>query len=74
MRYMFIVTGSENLAGSGPPPAALFEVIEKYIGEAANSGKLVSFGGLKPTATGARMRLVNGTSSRPTGRLPRRRE
>ena len=60
MRYMFIVSGSENLAESGPPPAALFEVIEKHVEEAAKSGKLVSFGGLKPTASGARMRLVNG--------------
>ena len=60
MRYMFIVTGSENLEESGPPPASLFEVIGKHIEDATKSGKLVSFGGLKPTATGARMRIVNG--------------
>lgn len=60
MRYMFIVSGSENLAASGPPPAALFEAIEHLIEEESKSGKLVSFGGLHPTASGARMRLVNG--------------
>ncbi len=60
MRYMMIVKGSENLAASGPPPAALMEAIEKLSEEAIRSGKMVSFGGLKPTATGARIRLVNG--------------
>lgn len=60
MRYMFIVSGSENLAESGPPPAELFEVIEKLIEEETRSGKLVSFGGLHPTSSGARMRIVNG--------------
>lgn len=60
MRYMYIVKGPENLAEAGPPPTALFEAIEKHIEEATRSGKLVSFGGLKPTATGARMRIANG--------------
>ena len=60
MRFMFIVSGSEDLSQSGPPPAALFEVIEKHIAEAAASGKMVFFGGLKPTASATRMRLVNG--------------
>ena len=60
MRYMFIVKGSENLAESGPPPAALFEAIEKLTQEATRSGKMVSFGGLKPTSLGARVRSTNG--------------
>jgi hypothetical protein len=60
MRYMFIVSGSENLAESGPPPAELFEVIGKLIEEETKSGKLVSYGGLHPTASGARMRIVKG--------------
>ena len=60
MRYMFIVTGSENLAASGPPPAALMEAIERLGEEAVKSGKMVSFGGLKPTSSGARMRITNG--------------
>jgi hypothetical protein len=60
MRYMFIVKGSENFATSGPPPAALVEAIEKLGEEAAKEGKMVSFGGLKPTSSGARMRITNG--------------
>jgi len=60
MRYMFIVRGSENLAASGPPPAALIEAIERLGEEAAKEGKMVSFGGLKPTSSGARMRITKG--------------
>ena len=60
MRFMFIVKGSENLATSGPPPAALFEAIEKLGEEATREGKMVSFGGLQPTESGARIRLVKG--------------
>lgn len=60
MRYMFIVKGSESLAVSGPPPAALFEAIEKLAEEATRSGKMVSFGGLQPTSFGARMRITKG--------------
>ena len=60
MRFMFIVTGSENFAVTGPPPAELGEAIGKLGEEAAKKGTMVSFGGLKPTATGARMRLTNG--------------
>jgi hypothetical protein len=60
MRYIFIVKGSENLAASGPPPAALMEAIEKGIEEATKSGKMVAFGGLHPTSSGARMRITKG--------------
>jgi hypothetical protein len=57
---MFIVKGSESLAASGPPPPELIEAIERLSEEAAKSGKMVSFGGLTPTSTGARMRITNG--------------
>jgi len=60
MRYMIIVTGSENLAESGPPPAALFEAIEKLGEEGTKKGTLVSFGGLHPTSSGVRMRITKG--------------
>ena len=60
MRYMFIVSGSESLAESGPPPAALVEAIGTLCEEAIKESKMVSFGGLKPTSTGARMRIANG--------------
>jgi hypothetical protein len=60
MRYMFIVKGSENFAVSGPPPAALVEAIGRLGEEATKIGKMVSFGGLKPTGTGARVRITKG--------------
>lgn len=60
MRYMIIVTGSESLAASGPPPAALIEAIDRLSEEATKKGTLVSFGGLQPTSSGARMRVTNG--------------
>ena len=60
MRYMMIVTGSENLAVSGPPPAALFAEIDRLAEEGTKNGTLVSFGGLQPTSTGARIRVTNG--------------
>ena len=60
MRYMVIVTGPENLAASGPPPAALIEAIDKLSQEATAKGTLVSFGGLQPTSLGTRMRITKG--------------
>lgn len=60
MRYMIIVKGSENLAASGPPPVALMEAIETHIEEGMKKGTLVSFGGLHPTSSGARIRIANG--------------
>jgi hypothetical protein len=60
MRHMMIVTGPENLAAFGPPPASLGEAIDKVIEEDTKSGKLVSFGGLKPTSDGARIRSSEG--------------
>ena len=60
MRYMIIVSGSENLSASGPPPAALVEAIEKLTEESIKNGTLVSFGGLQPTSMGVRMRSANG--------------
>lgn len=60
MRYMMIVTGPENLAQSGPAPAALMGAIDKLIQESTANGTLVSFGGLLPTASGARIRITNG--------------
>ena len=60
MRFMMIVKGSENLAASGPPPAALMEAIGKLGEEAAKKGTMVSFGGLKPTSSGTRIRITKG--------------
>jgi hypothetical protein len=60
MRYMFIVSGPESFAESGPPPAALHEAVGTLIEEAMREWKLISFGGLKPTSAGARVRIANG--------------
>ncbi len=61
MRYMTIVSGPENFAASGPPPAALIEAIDKLTEEGTKSGKMLSFGGLKPTSEGVRIRSSKGT-------------
>jgi hypothetical protein len=60
MRYMMIVKGNENFDRSGPPPMALMEAIDKLGQESAKAGKMVSFGGLKHTAEGARVRIDRG--------------
>lgn len=60
MRYMVIVKGPENLAASGPAPTELYEEIGRLIEEGVKRGTIVSFGGLKPTSSGVRMRIANG--------------
>lgn len=60
MRYMMIVSGPEDFAKSGPRPPALIEAIEKLTEEGLKTGKLVSFGGLKDTSSGARIRSARG--------------
>jgi hypothetical protein len=60
MRYMFIVKGDENMDRSGPPAPALMEAIDKLIREETASGKLVSFGGLRHTSEGGRVRSKGG--------------
>ena len=60
MRYMMIVSGSESFAASGPPPAALFEAIDRLGAEATRNGTMVGFGGLQPSSSGARMRVTDG--------------
>ena len=60
MRYMMIVKGDERMDRSGPPPQGLMDAIDKLGQEAAKAGKMVSFGGLRPTADGARIRIANG--------------
>ena len=54
------MSGSEDFAASGPRPASLIEAIEKLGEEATKTGKLVAFGGLKPTSSGARIRSSKG--------------
>ena len=60
MRYMMIVKGNEKIDRAGPPPAALMQAVGNLLEESAKAGRIVSFGGLRETADGARVRLENG--------------
>ena len=60
MQYMFIVKGDENVDRKGPPPAAMMEAIGNLVQEATKSGKLISFGGLRHTSEGGRVRSKGG--------------
>jgi hypothetical protein len=60
MKFMMIVKGNENFGAAGPPPQSLMEAIDKLGQEAAKAGKMVSMGGLQPTAKGASLRLTGG--------------
>jgi hypothetical protein len=60
MRYMMIVKGDENFATSGPPPKELMDAMDKLGEEATKAGKMVSMGGLRHSAEGARVRLTAG--------------
>ena len=57
---MMIVSGSEDFAASGPRPPSLIEAVEKLMEDGVKTGKLVSFGGLKHTSSGARIRISKG--------------
>jgi len=59
MRFMMIVKHSEN---QGNPPKALMDAISK-LAEDGKSGTMLGSGGLKSTATGARVRLTGGQVS-----------
>ena len=60
MRFMMIVHGPEDFGKAGPPPQELMDAIGKLGEEAAKAGKMVSMGGLLPTAKGARIRQRGG--------------
>ena len=63
MRYMMIIKGDENFSASGPPPEELIEEIGRAAEAAVKSGKIVSMGGLKPSAEGAKVSIKNGKLS-----------
>jgi hypothetical protein len=54
MHYMMIVKGTET---GEQPPQALFDAIDALIQQQIKDGILVGFGGLKPTAEGARVSI-----------------
>jgi len=57
MKFMSLVRGDEN---AGPAPQALFDAIDKLFQESTKQGKVVSMGGLHPTAKGTRVRITKG--------------
>lgn len=57
MKFMTIVKCAET---SEPPPAALIDGIMALGEEAKQAGVFVDWGGLKPTAEGARARITKG--------------
>ena len=57
MRFMMIVKHAEK---QGPPPKELMDAIGKLAEEESKAGIMIGSGGLKPTASGARVRLSGG--------------
>lgn len=56
-QYMMMIKMRED---AGTPPPELFAAMDKYIGEAMATGKVVSMGGLRPSAEGARITGSDG--------------
>ncbi len=57
MRFMMLVKHAEN---QGPPPKELMEAIGKLAEEDSKTGKILSSGGLSPTAQSTRVRVAGG--------------
>jgi Uncharacterized protein conserved in bacteria len=64
MRFMIMVKSTE---ASGPPPMALMDAMAKLGEEGVRAGVLVETGGLFPTATATRVRVVGGKVSTTDG-------
>lgn len=60
MRFMYIVTSSEPMAG---PTPALMEAMQKISEREIKAGRMIDNGGLMPLATGARVRIADGELS-----------
>jgi hypothetical protein len=59
MRYMMFIKHTEDY-DKKTVPAALYEAMGGFVGEAMKSGALVDTAGLQPTAAGSRVRLAKG--------------
>jgi hypothetical protein len=59
MRFMYIVTGSNN----GPPTPALLEATHKLADREIKAGRMLDSGGLMPVAMGAQVRITDGQLS-----------
>jgi hypothetical protein len=58
MRYLTLLRATQDPAT--PPPSELMDAIMRLGQEAAASGNLLDFGGLMPSAAGARVTLTAG--------------
>ena len=57
MQFMTIVKGPEN---AGVPPQALIDAVDKMTAEQTKAGTMLCFGGLGPSADGAKVRTLKG--------------
>lgn len=57
MQFMTMLKMQEDV---GAPPPQFYEAMGRYIAEVAASGRLVSMGGLLPSASGAQVRASGG--------------
>ena len=60
MRFMYIVTSSQQMRGPSP---ALAEAMQRISEREIKAGRMIDNGGLMPLATGARVRIVDGELS-----------
>jgi hypothetical protein len=60
MRFMLIANADRNSEAGLPPDPRLMAAIGQMTQEMVDSGKVVGFGGLLPSATGAAVRVANG--------------
>ena len=58
MRYLTLLRSTLDM--TTPPPPELMEAIMRLGQEATSSGSLLDFGGLAPSAAGARVTLAGG--------------
>ena len=56
-QFMMMITTREDI---GDPPPELYAAMDKYIAEVVASGRLVTMGGLLPSAQGVRVSGSNG--------------
>ena len=59
MKYLSFIRHSESYR-QAPPPAALLEAMDKFVGKSRKEGTLVDTGGLLPSKDGVRVRLDRG--------------
>jgi len=62
MRFMIIRKADRETEAGAPPSAEMISAMMKYNQELAEAGALLQAEGLKPSASGARVKFANGKS------------